>query len=103
MGVERRTVDRGTVDRRQSRRWQIRKWVPWRVSRGRRVRCSELIERSLHGLVLRVDRRDLPAIGTRFFPDAAETSDRFGFRSAIVRRISDHGKTRELIFAEIES
>jgi len=100
---DRREKDRGTVDRRRSLRWQIDKMLPWRVSRGRRVRRSRVLERSLDGLVFVTYPGDAPLVGTRFYSCGADIIQRFGFRSAIVRRTEAPNRDHRLVFAEIES
>ena len=94
---------RDGFDRRRSTRWEMNKTLLWRPFRGRRLRESQVILRSLDGLVLLVDRRDSLSPGARFFPGVPAAGDRFGFRSAVVKRTeSGHGDKR-LIFAEIEA
>jgi hypothetical protein len=100
---DRRGENRGSADRRRSSRWLTDKMLPWRVSRGRRIRESQLLERSLDGLVLAVEPGDAPPEGTRLFPYGAEPIDRCGFRSAIVRRTEVANDDHKLVFAEIES
>jgi hypothetical protein len=100
---DRRADERAGAGRRRSSRWETDKTLAWRVSRGRRVRESRVVERSLDGLVLAVEPRDAAPEGSRFFPYGAEPADRFGFRSAIVRRTEAPNEDYRLVFAEIEA
>jgi hypothetical protein len=75
----------------------------WRPFRGRRIRESRVVERSLDGLVLMSRPRDAPAPGTRFAPGDLEVGDRFGFRSALVKRVEAPNPAARLIFSEIEA
>lgn len=100
---DRRTERPRSVGRRRSPRWRTNKTLAWRVSRGRRVRESRLVERSLDGLVLAVEPGDAPPEGTRFCPCGVESIDRLGFRSAIVRRTEAPNDDYRLVFAEIEA
>ncbi len=100
---DRRGCQRGAGDRRRSRRWSLSKLLDWRVHRGRRIRRSPVIQRSLDGLVLRVAPRDAPRVGMRIRPGTRGGVDGFGFRSAIVRRTEAPTRDYRLVFAEIEA
>lgn len=90
-------------ERRRSQRWETRKVLRWRVGGGRRIRESRLVERSLDGLVLVTRGGDMPRIGARIVPEDRSTADRFGFRSAVVRRTLATSWRERLVFAEIEA
>jgi hypothetical protein len=100
---DRRHAPRQKVDRRRSSRWSVTKPIQWRVLRGRRVRSSEVLERSLDGLVMRVDPQDAPRIGTRFVTTGHGMAETLGFHSAIVRRTEAPNDDYRLLFAEIEA
>ena len=42
---------RDQIERRQSERWPSSRQIRWKVRRGRRARCSSIVERSLDGNV----------------------------------------------------
>ncbi len=90
-------------ERRNSRRWATDKPLRWRVFRGRRVRSSRMVERSLDGMVLLVDPRDVPQPGTRLLACDAIEFDRLGFRSAVVTRTTLQDDKGALVFAQIEA
>lgn len=90
-------------ERRRSQRWETRKNLRWRVSGGRRIRESRLVERSLDGLVLVTRASDTPRVGARIVPEDLNLADRFGFRSAVVRRTRPVSWHERLVFAEIEA
>ena len=64
---------------------------------------SRVLERSLDGLVFVTYPGDAPLVGTRFYSCGADIIQRFGFRSAIVRRTEAPNRDHRLVFAEIES
>lgn len=90
-------------ERRRSERWWTNQKIEWRLHRGRRLRESRLVQRSLHGLVLMTDQKDTPDIGKRLAPHADQEVDRYGFRSAVVRRVVPLAGRMNLIYAEIEA
>lgn len=104
MNRDRREQDRGHVDRRKSMRWEPEKLLRWRVFRGRRIRESRMVERSLNGFVLGAQRPGAVPAGTRMVVDGdLDEIDRLGFRSAIVRRAESGGDGSRVLFAEIEA
>lgn len=100
---DRRSVPRSKTDRRRSPRWPVNKLIHWRVLRGRRIRISQVLERSLDGLVMKVEPEDTPCVGTRFFTFGSLATDSNGFRAAIVRRTESPNDDYRLLFAEIEA
>lgn len=103
LSPDRRRQRRDQQDRRRSARWQTEKPLAWRVFRGRRTRMSRVVERSLDGLVLATDPQDTPSEGTRLTPGDAATRRRFGFRSAVVRRVMTSEARTRLVVAEFEA
>jgi hypothetical protein len=100
---DRRGCPRRSGERRRSRRWSLSKLLEWRVHRGRRIRRSPVVQRSLDGIVLRVASRDVPRVGMRIQPGSRGSVNGFGFRSAIVRRTEAPSRDCRLVFAEIEA
>ncbi len=103
MQGDRRAIDRGTIDRRRSPRWELNKPIDWRVYRGRRVRRSWIVERSMDGIAMMVAQRDAVTAGKRMVVLDMASAERFGFRSAIVRRTESRGGDERMLFAEIEA
>lgn len=103
MRPDRRRARHERIDRRRSSRWESDTLLHWRVYRGRRVRVSRMIERSLNGVVLEVEPRDIPRPETRVLLSNPMDIDRFGFRSAVVSRTETHGGGERLVFVEIEA
>ena len=104
MNQDRRERDRGHVNRRKSVRWEPDKSLRWRVFRGRRIRESRIVERSLNGLVLGAQMPDAVAAGTRILVSGGHGElDRLGFRSAIVRRTESGDGGGRMLIAEIEA
>jgi hypothetical protein len=100
---DRRRQVRDGADRRRSARWEMNKALLWRPFRGRRIRESRVILRSLDGLVLLADRRDSLPPGARIILGVSAANDRFEFRSAVVKRTKSWHGDKRLIFAEIEA
>jgi hypothetical protein len=98
-----RSVNRGNVDRRRSARWETSRRLCWRVSHGRRLRHSRVVQRSLDGFVLVTETRDTPQTGTRFHPGDPQVANRFGFRSALVKRTETVNPRTRLVYVEIEA
>ncbi len=89
------------VDRRRSPRWPDGKPLRWRLHRGRRIRQSTVIDRSLHGLVLADDLPQQIQIGQQLRPADAQAAQRHGFEHAVVRRLEEDEAGEMRIVAEI--
>jgi len=103
MKSDRRHTQRKNGDRRRSSRWETDRLLHWRIYRGRRLRESRVVERSLDGVVLQVERHDLARQGTRLFLSDPIEIDKLGFRSARVTRADTRSPNMRLIYAEIEA
>jgi hypothetical protein len=103
MKADRREKPRETVDRRRSERWETNKLLHWRVYRGRRLRESHIVERSLNGVVLQVEPHDVARQGTRLLLSDPTEIDKLGFRSARVTRAEGPSAEMRLVYAEIEA
>jgi len=101
--ADRRAQQRCCLGRRRSPRWSVDRELYWCVHRGRKTRIARIIERSLDGLVLLAGRDDTVPVGTRINPTTANQKERFGFRSAVVRRTQPLNEMVELLIAEIEA
>ncbi len=77
--------------------------MQWRLYRGRRSRSSRLIQRSLHGLVFVAQSQDTPDVGKRLSPHVVQHVDKYGFKSAVVRRVTPLADKSNLVYAEIEA
>lgn len=75
----------------------------WCVRRGRRLRESILVERSLDSLVLHVHSKDAPRPGTRIRPADPTHAARLEFRSALVTESNPIPGSATRVVAEIES
>ncbi|HZZ41493.1 MAG TPA: hypothetical protein VFE58_01025 [Tepidisphaeraceae bacterium] len=93
--------ERAKRERRRSQRWACSKTIHWRVRGGRRIRESLVPERSLDGLVISAERRDLVPLGTRIQPCDLDTEVRHGFRDAVVCRTADDGEKNYLLYIDI--
>ena len=100
---DRRQTSREEVERRWSERWETDTLLHWRVNRGRRLRKSRIVERSLDGVVLQVERQDLTRRGTRLLLSDPTDIKQLGFRSARVTRAEDRSPDTRLVYAEIEA
>ncbi len=104
MNRDRRKQDRGHVDRRTFTRWELDKLLRWRVFRGRRIRESRMVERSLSGFALEAQMLDAVPAGTRVVADGGPHEiDKLGFRSAVVRRSEPGSDGGRMLFVEIEA
>ncbi|MGA2583256.1 MAG: hypothetical protein ABSG31_08265 [Tepidisphaeraceae bacterium] len=88
-------------ERRQSERWTSKKKVLWRVRHGHQVRAGQIVERSLHGMVIAVDPDHFPPLGSRLLPADPVTATRHGFRDAVVRRHRTTDDGQNLVCVEI--
>ena len=100
---DRRHSRRNQIDRRRSARWRLRKALTWRVHRGRQIHRGQIIARSLDGLVVCVPKKEAPSTETRIHSCGEDAVFRFGFKSAIVRRIEPANDGKALLIAEVES
>ena len=100
---DRRSENRGNAERRRSSRWETSRRLCWRVFHGRRIRHSQVVQRSLDGFVLMTEERDTPRTGTRFYPSDLQVANRFGFRSAMVMRTETVNLRTRLVYVEIEA
>ena len=98
-----RQQERAATERRHFVRWNTEKRLSWRIHRGRRIRRSIVTERSLNSLVLETAADDAPDVGMRFCPSDSEVATKFGFRSAIVRRLEALSDDTKKVYAEIEA
>lgn len=101
--VDRRNDGRQGLGRRRSPRWEVNRVLSWCVHRGRKIREARVIERSLDGLVLLATRDESVRVGTRLGPSSLDQRQRFGFRSAVVRRMQPLNERAALLIAEIEA
>jgi hypothetical protein len=101
--VDRRNGGRKGLGRRRSPRWAVNRVLSWCVHRGRKIREARVIERSLDGLVLLADRDDSLRVGTRLTPSSVDQRQRFGFRSAVIRRMQPLNEQAAVLIAEIEA
>jgi len=90
-------------ERRRSPRWRTDKVLNWRVHRGKKTRTSRLVLRSLDGFVLVTARHDSPREGARVHPATDKDRQRFGFHSALVKRVDRPDRDACLVYAEIEA
>lgn len=90
-------------ERRRSPRWPTDKVLNWRLHRGKRTRRSRLVLRSLDGFVLVADPHDTPCKGDRMRPATDEDRRRFGFHSALIKRVDRTHPDASLVYAEIEA
>ncbi|MCG8406782.1 MAG: hypothetical protein MI923_16420 [Phycisphaerales bacterium] len=95
--------ERAATERRHFARWNTEKRLSWRIHRGRRIRKSIVTERSLNSLVLETAAEDAPDVGARFYPSDGEIAMKFGFRSAVVRRMEAISDDTRKVYAEIEA
>lgn len=89
------------MDRRRSPRWADGRPLRWRLHRGRRIRRSTVIDRSLNGLVLADDLPQRIEVGQQLRPADPQAAQRHGFEHAVVRRLEENESGDRRIVAEI--
>jgi hypothetical protein len=90
-------------EKRQSMRWAIDRPLKWRLHGGRRVRECNMCERSLHGMVLKLDAPMSLRVGQMIRPADSDTGLRNGFRLGIIRRIENSAVRERRVCVEILS
>ncbi|MCA9310996.1 MAG: hypothetical protein KDA21_07310 [Phycisphaerales bacterium] len=93
---------RDQIERRQSERWPSSRQIRWKVRRGRRARCSSIVERSLDGMVLRTRACDTPPAGAVVRPVNEQGACRHGMREGLVLRTETvRGADESLVYIVI--
>lgn len=100
---DRRKSTRQGKERRRSRRQATDKGMDWRIARGRRTRHSRLVERSLDGFVMMIDKQDTVPEGTRIHPISEPQDLSCPFNTAVIKRTHQLNDSVGLVFAEIEA